>query len=391
MPKPKNNESKQDFLKRCTADVVAEGKKADAAYAACNVYWNEERGTRQALNLSLPVELTAEGIVDAANPDKAEVKRKFAITAYTGKELDTWFGKLVIDVDGIGTKEKIPVLREHARDRVVGYGGTFKDKGSLYVSGEFSKSTRDAREVLALADEGYPWQASVAVWPTKVMSLKDEKTTAKVNGREFAGPAEVWLESKVGEVSFVSLGRDDDTAAITLSAAPGEDVQVEIVQPLSSAKEIEEMEFTLEVLTKEAPELLAQIRKEAADAARAEAVAAERARVAEILAADGEPEVTKKAIADGTEAAAFFKLAYEAERALRAAGLRELAVHATPPQGSEEPDTSNASTAAPAHVQLAEKARAIAAERKVDLVEAQRMAFRENPALAKAWVPTLHN
>jgi hypothetical protein len=387
MPKPNKGESKQDFLKRCTDEVVAEGKKSAAAYAACNVYWNEERGTRQALNLSLPVELTAEGSVDAANPDKAEVKRKFAITAYTGKELETWFGKLVIDVEGIGTKEKIPVLREHARDRVVGYGGTFKDAGSLYVTGEFSKSTRDAREVLALADEGYPWQASVAVWPTKVMSLKDEKTTAKVNGREFAGPAEVWLESKVGEVSFVSLGRDDDTAAITLSAAPGEDVQVEIVQPQKTdAKETVDMDFTIETITKEAPELLAQIRKEAADAARAEGVAAERARVTEILAAEGDTAVTKQAIADGIEAAAFFKLAYEAERALRAAGLKELAAAATPPQGQEEPNPTRADER-PADQQLADKARVIAAEKDIPIDQAQRLAFKQFPELAKAWRP----
>lgn len=389
MPKPNKGEAKQDFLKRCTEAVVAEGKKADQAYAACNVLWNEERGTRQALNLSLPVELTAEGSVDAANPEKADVRRKFAITAYTGKELETWFGKLVIDVAGIGTKEKMPVLREHARDRVVGYGQAFKDKGSLYVSGEFSKSTRDAREVLALADEGYPWQASVAVWPSKVMTLKDEKTSATVNGREFAGPAEVWLESKVGEVSFVSLGRDDDTAAITLSAAPGEDVQVEIIQFATGGKEIE-MEFTLEMLNEKAPELLAQIRKEAADAARAEGVAAERSRVTEILSAEGDAAVTQKAIADGTAPAECFKLFFQAERSLRAAGLKELAAAATPPQGADEPAVDTADKR-PAHEQLAEKARAIAAEKGIPIEQAQRLAFRENPELAKAWTPTLHN
>lgn len=384
MPKPNKGESKQDYLKRCTGELVASGKKSDQAYAACNAFWNDERSTRQALNLSLPVEFTAEGSVDAANPDKAEVVRKFAITAYTGKELETWFGKLVIDVAGVQTKEKMPVLREHARDRVVGFGQAFKDNGALYVSGDFSKHTRDAREVLALADEGYPWQASVAVWPTKVMSLKDEKATATVNGREFAGPAEVWLESKVGEVSFVSLGRDDDTAAIVLSAGP-EDVPVEIVT-LNKTEEADTMPITIEQIKTDAPELLAQIQKEAAD----QAVAAERARVTEILSADGDPEVTRGAIAAGTPAAECFKLFYEAEKKLRADRLAELQQHATQAQGSEEPVVESTEQR-PAHVVLAEKARELAAEKKIPIDEAQRLAFAQNPELARSWTPVAPN
>jgi hypothetical protein len=383
MPKPNKSESKQDFLKRCTEAAIGEGQDSRQAYAACNVLWNAERGTRQALTLSLPVELTAVGEIDAAKPDQAEVRRQFAITAYTGKELDTWFGRLVIDVDGIATKEKMPVLREHARDRVVGYGQSYKDNGALYVAGEFSKSTRDAREVLALADEGYPWQASVAVWPQKVMNLKDEKMRATVNGREFSGPAEVWLESKVGEVSFVSLGRDDDTAAIVLSAGT-DDVPVEIVNP-QPIKEEFDMEFTLENLTKEAPELLAQIKKESFD----QGVSQERGRVSEILAADGDAEVAKKAIADGTPAGECFKLFFQAEKQKRADGLRELAQQATPPQGAEEPPVPP--PAEPAHLQLARKARAIAAEKGIGLEQAQQIAFASNPDLAKAWTPVEPN
>lgn len=385
MPKPNKGEAKQDYLKRCTATLIEEGKQSDQAYAVCNAYWNEERSTRQALTLSLPVEFTAVGSVDAANPERADVKRQFAITAYTGKELETWFGTIVIDVAGIATKEKMPVLREHARDRVVGYGKAFKDNGALYVTGDFSKSTRDAQEVIALADEGYPWQASVAVWPSKVMNLGSGKDRATVNGREITGPADVWLESKVGEVSFVSLGRDDDTAAITLSKVDGEDIPVEIVKSTSTQEEIS-MPITIEQLTKEAPELLAQIQKQAADQARSEGIAAERARVSEILAADGDPEVTRKAIADGTEAAACFKLFFESEKSKRAAGLEAMKAAATPPQGSEEPAVEKKNTV-PADQQLAQKARELAREKGIGIEEAQRLAFRQNPELAKAWTP----
>ena len=143
------------------------------------------------------------------------------------------------------------------------------------------------------------------------------------------------------------------------------------------------MPITIEQLTSEAPELLAQIRKEAAEAA----AAAERARVAEILAADGDPEVTKKAIAEGTPAAEAYKLFFAAEKALRAAGLKELAVQATPPQGAEEPQPPAPAKTVPAHLQLAETARKLAAEKGIDIVDAQRLAFKMHPELAKEWVP----
>ena len=106
----------------------------------------------------------------------------------------------------------------------------------------------------------------------------------------------------------------------------------------------------------------------------------------EILAAEGDAAVTKRAIADGTAPAECFKLFFQAERALRAAGLQEIAAAATPPQGTEEPVTA-AADERPADQQLAEKAREIAAEKGISIDQAQRLAFKQFPELAKAWRP----
>jgi len=336
MPNPKKNESKQDFLKRCTQELIGkENRDPDQAFKLCNLNWDDHRNQRSVINMHLPVELAA------GEPDQA---REFMITAYTGKPLETWFGQVVFAIDGIKTKDKIPILREHQRDRVVGSGRSFNDKKNLYVKGEFSQVTTDSKEVQQLADEGFPWQASVAIWPRVVEMLESAKVKKTVNGREIAGPAEIWLESDVGEVSFVSLGRDDDTAAISLSVSEGK-VPVEIINPINfealkkAEQEDEIMEFTLEILKTEAPELLAQIQKEAADPAQAagyaEGVNAERERVKEILDADADPKETRKAIDGGIEADAAFKQFYQAERAKRANGLKELEAEATPPAGSE--------------------------------------------------------
>lgn len=147
-----------------------------------------------------------------------------------------------------------------------------------------------------------------------------------------------------------------------------------------------EMKIDLEMLEKENPELLAQIRQAAKAEGQKQGTDGERARVTEILAADGDAGVAKKAIADGTPAADTFKLFFAAEKKMRADNLAALKGSATPSQGVEEPDTKKAETK-PAHVQLAEKAAVMAREKGISLEEAQKTVFRENPELARAWAP----
>jgi hypothetical protein len=340
MPNPKKNEAKQDFLTRCTKELIeGEGRLADQAFAMCNAFWDDTKGERAVLELSAPVELLAK------NKDAAGGKKQFMITAYTGKPFQTWRGPIVFDISGMQTKEKMPILREHARDRIVGFGESFtdKDNSNLFVKGEFSETTEDAREVKDLAIEGYPWQASVAVWARKVKILENEKAKETVNGQEVIGPAEIWTESDVGEVSFVTLGRDDNTAAITFSEkAEKTPVIIESNSQIDvNHNETEGIimgqEFTLEILKESAPDLLAEIEDKAFQAGRQNGIDDERARVVEILEADADEVESKKAIEAGTPAADAYKQFYQAEKSKRAEGLTELEQEATAPQGQDEP------------------------------------------------------
>lgn len=211
MPKPKKDESKQDFLSRCTKELIKqEDRPAEQAYKLCNVYWDETYNQRAALTLSAPLELES----DDGDGDP----KSFMITAYTGRSIGTGSGKVIFDVNGMKAKAKFPVLREHARDRIVGLGTkTWKDESHLFMRGDFAKDSQDAIEVKSLAMQGFPWQASVGIWPEKIKVLDSEKETAIVNGQEVKGPIEIWTQSHVGEVSFVALGADDETAAVVLS------------------------------------------------------------------------------------------------------------------------------------------------------------------------------
>ena len=214
MPTPKKNESKDDFLNRCTKELVdKEDRNPDQAYAMCNSYWKQDKKACASVNLTAPVEL------EAKESDEGERPKKFYLTAYTGKPIDRMWGQLVLDVSGIHTRNKIPILREHHRDRVVGYSTkTWKDDGNLLVGGKFVQASTDSKEVVDYMLEGYPWQASVGVWPIEIEVLESEKHKTEVNGYEIAGPADIWRKSEVREVSFVSLGADDDTVGISFGA-----------------------------------------------------------------------------------------------------------------------------------------------------------------------------
>ncbi|MEW6520775.1 MAG: hypothetical protein AB1461_15320 [Thermodesulfobacteriota bacterium] len=130
------------------------------------------------------------------------------------------WGKLVVAIDGIRAKQKMPIFRDHRRDEIVGYSTKAWSDSCFWVAGIFSKVTETAKEVKALAEENYPWQASIGVKPLNVVELERGKSM-NVNNRQISGPAEVWTESEVYETSFVSLGADSDTSATIFSRGTG--------------------------------------------------------------------------------------------------------------------------------------------------------------------------
>jgi hypothetical protein len=146
--------------------------------------------------------------------------RRFSMLGYTGKVIDWgYWGKFVIDLQGItAAKEHMPALRQHDASRIVGtIDSTEAADTGFMAAGNFSTATADGREVLGLADEGFPWQASIGVQAKKILEVGPGETH-QVNGQEVEGPISVWMESEVFEVSFVPFGADDDTAAVSMAA-----------------------------------------------------------------------------------------------------------------------------------------------------------------------------
>lgn len=216
--KKKKGESKQAFMRRCVAEERNNGTADSKAMSNCAGQWKAEMADADNDMIRLfsagPVSIkAAEG--DAQSAD--DKPRRFGMLAYTGKVIDLHWWRLVIDLKGISCKAEFPALREHERGRIVGTCDEWKtDANGLHVMGRFSKVTADAAEVLGLADEDFPWQTSVGIWATETDFLEAGKSR-KVNGITVDGPCEIWTKSDVRECSFVSLGADDDTAAIVMS------------------------------------------------------------------------------------------------------------------------------------------------------------------------------
>lgn len=149
--------------------------------------------------------------------------RRFKMSMYSGRIVQTFYwGKLAIDLNGIQpARKELPALREHDRTRIVGWHDSISiDENGVRSEGRFAASTPDGQEVLALAQEGYPWQASMTAEP-KVIEHVKEGAAAEVNGLTMTGPGYIFRKSLLYEGSFCALGADADTGAV--AASKGQD------------------------------------------------------------------------------------------------------------------------------------------------------------------------
>jgi len=235
----------------------------------------------QKLTISAPIELFFAG-----SEDEQKAKR-FRIKAYTGEVVDRWWGKLAIAVNGIQSKNNIPILLNHDSDQIVGYAESVSNLSDFRVEGKFLESTEEGKKVYAMAEEGFPWQASIGVRPLKTISV-GEGTEMSVNGNMLTGPAEIWLESEVRETSFVPVGADGNTEAVTFA--------VEEIDQKPETKE-KNMELTIEKLKSDFPDIHSAVTA----LAYADGANSERDRIQAVLAQElpGHQELIAKLAFDG--------------------------------------------------------------------------------------------
>jgi phage major head subunit gpT-like protein len=165
----------------------------------------------------LNLETAVEFVAAEAGDGMTSQPRKFAIEAYTGAAIrQGWSAEpIVIDLAGMKFNQKIPIVMGHdyTMASILGQATSVRaENGRLYVEGEILAESDLAKQVTALAEKGFAWQASVGA-----DVMRHQKVTAgesvTVNGQTFMGPVRIVKASKLREVSFVTLGADDATSA----------------------------------------------------------------------------------------------------------------------------------------------------------------------------------
>lgn len=144
-----------------------------------------------------------------------------AMEAYNGGPMVVggYYRPVVVDLSGVsGVGRPIPLLRDHDAGRIVGHGVATVKSGALSVAGTLSGGDQEVGEVARLAANGFPWQASIGLQPTKVEHV-EAGATALVNGGVVTGPLVVVRAGRLKEVSIVAIGADGSTS--TQVAAQG--------------------------------------------------------------------------------------------------------------------------------------------------------------------------
>lgn len=142
--------------------------------------------------------------------------RKFSGTAYSGKPLaHPYWDQIVIDLSTTRAKEKVPALIEHDRRQRAGFAALSIGNSIEITDGTFLNNEH-GRAVAMESDAGFPWEMSVHAEPGSIEQVKPG-TTAIVNGYEVNGPAVVFRNTNIREVSFAVTGVDSVTRAMALS------------------------------------------------------------------------------------------------------------------------------------------------------------------------------
>jgi len=160
---------------------------------------------------------------------ESEGKARLEMVVYSGKVIDhAWWGKLAIDGNGGSFKKrKYPVLFEHDTSKQIGF--THKPKveegGKVILDSDktFILETEEAKNFVLAAKDGFPFEASISIKPTRIENLEKDQS-GSVNGYKVSGPFSIIREWEFREASVCTFGADRNTSSSVFSEAQMEEI-----------------------------------------------------------------------------------------------------------------------------------------------------------------------
>jgi hypothetical protein len=309
--------------------------------------------------------------LQAADGESAAGPRKFRIVAYTGAPIRQGWSRepVIIDMAGMTLPATVPIVMGHdyALGSILGQGVPTVQGGQLVIEAEILADSETARQVLALADRGYQWQASVGADVGRHLRFGEDQATT-VNGQTVTGPVRVVRASTLRETSFVTLGADRSTA-VQIAADAAEEIPMAAdatTKPTDEVVETPVVAATAEVAVEPVPvpqadrsaELLAKFdslterfdKMEKLAATRDERPASPAVHVAQPAAVTAEVIEASFALQGnlpGVEKKYDAKVLEAAHKARREISIGEVMIQAAVANGYDGPRRLNASTLRP--------------------------------------------
>lgn len=150
--------------------------------------------------------------IAAADEVGSELAR-VRIVANTGAVMRFGDERIAVDVDGVypHSDRGVPIVYGHDFEKGIGHSTRIEAvDGELIVDGVVSRDNEIARDFVASARAGFPWQASIMGLVREEMEL-DEGESIDLHGETIEGPATIATRFELFEVSVVEYGADERT------------------------------------------------------------------------------------------------------------------------------------------------------------------------------------
>ena len=143
--------------------------------------------------------------------------KQFDTLAYTGKVVEKFGQRIIIDVSGLSFKKVVPLIADHDSRLRIGHGGVdVTAQHHVRIKGLVSSTSETATNFVNDSANGFPFEASVGVTKHRTRYVP-EKQKVHVNGVDHVGPLVVVEKGTLREVSVTTLGADDETSATTFN------------------------------------------------------------------------------------------------------------------------------------------------------------------------------